>query len=65
MRLHRLFLVAFVPSVWFNDIFVTILECVLEDGRPIEVCETPVVVPAERIGWTPVGEDAVERYDAP
>ena len=65
MRLLRLFIVAFAPSVCFYDIFVTMLECVLEDGRPIEVWETPVVMPAERIGWELVGEDAVARYDAP
>ena len=65
MRLLRLFLVAFAPSRWFNDIFVTILECVLEDERPIAVCETPVVMPAERTGWTAVGEDAVVCHDAP
>ncbi len=65
MRLLRIFIVAFAPSVWFNDIFVTILDYVLEDDRPVEVCETPVTVPAERIGWELVGEDAVARYDAP
>ncbi len=65
MRLLRLFLVAFVPSVWINDIFVTILECVLEDDRQIEVCETPVGMPAERVGWAAVGEDAVACHDAP
>ncbi len=49
MRVLR-FLVAFAPSIWFNDIFVTILEYVLEDDRPIEVCEAPVTVPAELTG---------------
>ena len=51
MRLLRLFIVAFAPSVWFNDIFVVILEYFLEDNRPIEVCEAPVAVPAERTVW--------------
>ncbi len=51
MRLLRLFIVAFAPSVWFNDVFVTILELerVLEDDRPVEVCEVPIAVPAERM----------------
>ena len=51
MRLIRLFLVAFAPSVWFNDLFVVMLEFVLEDDRPVEVCEAPVAVPAERTVW--------------
>ena len=51
MRLIRLFLVSFAPSIWFNDIFVTILEYALEDDRPMEVCETSVAVPAERSVW--------------
>ncbi len=53
MRLLRLFIVAFAPSVWFNDVFVTILELerVLEDDWPKMVCETPVAVPAERTVW--------------
>ena len=51
MRLLRLFLVAFAPSIWFNDIFVTVLEYFLDDDRPIEVCEAPVAVPAERTAW--------------
>ena len=51
MRLLRLFLVAFAPSVWFNDIFVVVMEYVLENDRPVEVCETPVAVPVERTVW--------------
>lgn len=53
MRLLRLSIVAFAPLVWFNDVFVTILEleCVLEDDRPVEVCVVPVAVPAERTLW--------------
>ena len=51
MRLIRLFLVSFAPSIWFNDIFVVILDFFLEDDRPIEVCEAPVAVPAERAVW--------------
>ena len=51
MRLLRLFIVAFAPSIWFNDFFVVMLEFVLEDDRPVEVCVAPVAVPAERSGW--------------
>ena len=51
MRLLRLFIVAFAPSVWFNDIFVVLLEYFLEGERPIEVCEAPVAMPEERTAW--------------
>ena len=50
MRLLRLFIVAFAPSIWFNDFFVVMLEFVLEDDRPVEVCVAPVAVPADQIG---------------
>ncbi len=51
MRLIRLFIVAFAPSVWFNDIFVVLLEYFLEGERPIEACEAPVAMPEERTAW--------------
>ena len=50
MRLLMLFIVAFAPSIWFNDFFVVMLEFVLEDDRPVEVCVAPVAVPADQIG---------------